>query len=161
MRNFLIITLLISTFNLLGQSNKSVNFSGYQQIIYQHPVKLPSGEWQAYYSNTDYTYSPGKITMDSTLNIFEITFNNGDKWTAKIESQKVVEEDDKSFGKVTKTIYMGYWTDINEEAKLVITLTKKYGCLTVMYSRRILDKEKNIDNYKFISTFATNGNCLE
>jgi len=162
MRKLLLLSIfLILTINIFSQKYKSIKFDGFQQWIYHHPVIMPSGEWDAYYQNGGQNYTSGKITIDESKKIFKVIFINGESWFAKNIKKETINEKDDEFGDVIRIVYIGVWSDILKEAKLVITHTKNNGCITQVYSRRIIDEEKKLDCYKIISTFATGGECLE
>jgi len=166
----LILVISLMGKNLIGQTTKNVFFSMYYLSVYQRPMMMPSGKWDAMYENMGWTNTQGKITVDETNKIIIITFSNGENRTIKNIKKEIKGSfiDEKG---IVQTLYRGVLATDMTEAKLEITETKNSECTIKYCSNRIIDsgvvisgqevKFNDYECYKNIVLFSTNGKCLE
>jgi hypothetical protein len=167
---FLLVLLMQMTSSIFGQNIKTVFFNRCYISIYQRPIMLPSGKWDAIYENLGWSDYQGKITIDEAKKTIQIIYSIGETRTIKNIKKEVVGSfmDEKG---VVETTYRGIYTSDLIEAKLVITETKFSECTIKYYSNRIIDtgimisgKEVKFDDFecfKNIVLFSTNKKCFE
>lgn len=156
-----IITLIFfSPFHLIGQPTEQINFWGYTLIEYQQPVKIGQDEYMPYFNQIEETnYLFGRIILSE--NSFIIKWIDGEDWVANIKKKEIINEADSFYKAFKKIIYTGIWLKDNVDCELEITLTETLGCLTVLKSKKVVDKLYKIDTYKKFFRFHSEGNCFK
>ena len=173
--NYFKTVVLVFSFNIIAislgaQTTKSVFFNRCYISIYQQPMMMPSGKWDAMYENLGWTDFQGKISVDETNKTIIISYTDGKKRILKNIKKEIIGSfmDEKG---IVQTIYRGLITTDLTEAKLEITETKNSECTIKYFSQRIIDtgvkisdqevKFNDFECFKNIALFYTNGKCLE
>ncbi len=156
-----LVLVLMTQLNVFGQTEKKVQFSGFRLVMYMQPVQIPSGKYRAYFENMGEYREQGQIILNEAAKTFTVKWLNGKESICKYTKVETKKEKDKWFGDVTRTIYTGKWKRSGYDALLMITVTKSSGCITTIKSRKVIDKDHDIDTWQKISTYATAGRCFQ
>jgi hypothetical protein len=161
----LILALEFSTLNSLAQTTnrKEIKFNGTRMKIYEKPIRVSSNPevYEAYYRNMGETLNQGKVVIDESSKTITIKYHDGVMYECiytKIENKN---EPERWLGDVEKTIYNGKWKQDNSECSLEIMKTTEIGCVITLNSRRFVDDDYGIDVWQKITTFITDGSCLD
>jgi hypothetical protein len=159
-KKLLLFTLLTIASTVVSGQIKKLQFIGCIMKEYQRPIYVSPGKYRASYEQTGETMDQGKIIINEKLRTFTIKWINGDEWECKYSEKETVNEHADFYGDVEKTTYTGKWTNDNMDCILIITKTNSYGCFTTLKSRKVVDVDYGIDNWKKIFNFGAQGKCF-
>lgn len=157
----ILVLILISSYSF-SQVRKQIDFNGFSMMEYERPI-LVSGNpsiYKAYYHNSGQSVDRGKIIIDEASKTFILMYINGDVFESKFTKKEIKNEHDQWLGDVERVIYVGKWIQDDADCSLVLTLTKSYGCVTTLNSRKVIDKDYGIETWKRIYTYGTSGDVL-
>ena len=121
---------------MFGQTTR---FQGSQTWVYQQPILLDNGKWDAIYNSDGRQPNSGTINVNEKAKTFCITDESGESINARISKIEHVQEKDIDFGDVTRVIYRGTSLSTGHDTKLVFTKTKNNGTLVRWYTTRIIN----------------------
>lgn len=151
---------LFSSLSSIGQTKNEIQFYKYHLTEYMKPVMVAPNKYQAYFENMGETREQGRVILDEKAKTFIIKWLDGEEWNAKFTTKESKSEYDISLGDVTRTTYSGKWTDEDVNCSLIVITTKSQGCVLVLKTRKVIDKDYGINVWKKSLIFGTRGECF-